>query len=173
MIVKPSISFLTNDSDALLITATGSIITAMTGNTNYATPLPTLAVVQTAWDAFIAALADAASGGLTLTAIKNDKRAELVAWLRQLASYVQVTCKGDLTILLSSAFPIQKPQRFPIGVLPAPTGLTITLGSRTGRVERQRGAYAGRGHLQLAGDVCHAADGGGAVVPDDGGEQYL
>ena len=101
---------------------------------SYATPSPTLAVVQAALDAFIAAIADAADGGLTLTAIKNDKRAELVALLRQLASYVQVACKSDLTVLLSSAFPIQKPQRFPIGVLPAPTGLTITLGSRTGEL---------------------------------------
>jgi hypothetical protein len=54
--------------------------------------------------------------------------------LRQLASYVQVTCMGDLTILLSSNFPIQKPQRSPIGVLPAPGNLTVTLGARSGEL---------------------------------------
>jgi hypothetical protein len=134
MIVKPSISFLTSDSDALLITDTGSIITAMTGNPSYPTPSPTLVVMQAALDAFTAAVADAAGGGVTLTATKKDRRADLVALLRQLASYVQVACKGDLTILLSSAYPIQKPQRFPIGVLPAPIGLTVTLGSRTGEL---------------------------------------
>ena len=134
MIVKPSVSFLNTDSDALLITDTGSIITAMTGNASYPTPAPTLAVIQAALDAFVAAVADAANGGVTLTAIKNDKRAALVALLRELASYVHVACKGDLTVLLSSAFPIQKPQRFPIGVLPAPTGLTVALGSRTGEL---------------------------------------
>jgi hypothetical protein len=134
MIVKPSISFLTSDSDALLITDAGSIITALTGNASYATPAPTLAEVQTALDEFITSVADAADGGVTLTASKNDKRAALVALLRQLASYVQVACKGDLTVLLSSAFPIQKPQRFPIGVLPAPKNVTVTLGSRTGEL---------------------------------------
>ena len=130
MIVKPSISFLTTDSDALLITDTGGIITALTGNADY----PTLAAVQASLDAFVTAVADAANGGVTLTSIKNDKRAALVALLRELASYVQVACKGDLTILLSSGFPIQKPQRQPIGVLPAPTGLTVSLGSRTGEL---------------------------------------
>jgi len=145
MIVKPSISFLTGDSDALLITDTGSIITAMTGNASYPTPAPTLTVVQTALNDFIAAVADAANGGVTLTAIKNDKRADLVALLRELASYVQVACKGDLTVLLGSAFPIQKPQRFPIGVLPAPTGLTVTLGSRTGELNASATPIPGAG----------------------------
>ena len=95
-------------------------------------------MVQAALTAFTAAVADAANGGVTLTAITNDKRTALVALLRELASYVQVACKGDLTVLLSSAFPIQKPQRFPIGVLPPPTGLTVALGSRSGELS----AYA-------------------------------
>ena len=135
MIVKPSVSFLTSDSDALLITDTGSILTAMTGNPSFPTPAPGLPLVKTALDEFTTAVADAASGGVTLTSIKKDKRAALVTLLRELASYVQVACKGDLTLLLSSAFPIQKPQRFPIGVLPAPTGLTVSLGSRSGELD--------------------------------------
>jgi hypothetical protein len=57
-----------------------------------------------------------------------------VALLRQLANYVQANCKEDMTVLLSSGFPIQKPQRSPVGVLPAPSGLTVTLGSRTGEL---------------------------------------
>jgi hypothetical protein len=52
MIVKPSISFVTNDSDALLITDVGGILTAMTANPSYPTPAPTLAVVTTAWNEF-------------------------------------------------------------------------------------------------------------------------
>ncbi len=134
MIVKPSVSFLNTDSDALLITDTGSILMALNGNPSFPTPTPPLAGVQTALDAFTNSVADAANGGVTLTSIKNDKRAALVLLLRELASYVQVACKGDLTILLSSGFPIQKPQRNPIGVLPAPTGLVVSLGSRTGEL---------------------------------------
>ncbi len=135
MIVKPSVSFLNTDSDALLVTDTQTIVTSMTGNTSYPTPSPTLAAVTTALNDFITALANAADGGVTLTSIKNDKRADLVALLRNLANYVQVACDGDLTVLLSSGFPIQKPQRNPIGVLPAPVNLTVNLGPVSGELD--------------------------------------
>jgi hypothetical protein len=45
-----------------------------------------------------------------------------------------VACNGDLTVLLSSGFPIQKPQHFPIGVLPAPANVTIALGELSGQL---------------------------------------
>lgn len=107
----------------------------MTGNTSFPTPDPALTEVTTANNDFATALANAADGGITLTAIKNDKRAALVALLRDLANYVQVACNGDLTVLLSSGFPIQKPQRNPIGVLPAPVNLTVNLGSLSGELD--------------------------------------
>ena len=135
MIVKPSISFLNDDSDADLIVDCNGVVTGMTGNASYATPVPGIPVVQTALNEFVAAEADAVNGGVVLTAIKNDKRGILVALMRELASYVQVTCKGDLTVLLSSGFPIQKPQRNPIGTLPAPSNLTVTLGMQTGELD--------------------------------------
>jgi hypothetical protein len=91
-------------------------------------------MVTTALNDFSDVLANAADGGITLTAIKNGKRDVLAAHLRALANYVQVTCNGDLTVLLSSGFPIQKPQRSPIGVLPAPVNLAVSLGSLTGQL---------------------------------------
>ena len=133
-IVKPAISFLNTDSDAQLITSTTTIVTAMTGNASYATPAPALAAITTAKTAFATAVANAAEGGLSLTAIKNDKRAVLVALMRQLASYVQVTCDGDYAVLLSSGFPTQKPTRTPVGVLPAPGNVSVTLGPRSGEL---------------------------------------
>lgn len=134
MIVKPSISFLNSDSDSKLITSTDTIVTAMTDNDSYPTPAPALAAVTTARNDFATALANAAEGGLSLTALKNEKRAALVALLRQLASYVQVTCGGDMAVLLTSGFPIQKPTRTPIGVLPAPGNVVVTLGPRSGEL---------------------------------------
>lgn len=151
MVIKPSISFLKTDSDALLITDTQTIITDLTGNVSYPTPAPTLVAITTALDEFTIALANAADGGITLTAIKNDKRAALVVLLRNLANYVQVTCNGDLTVLLSSGFPIQKPQRSPIGVLPAPVNLAVSLGELSGQLN-DGAARLWRVHLQLAFD---------------------
>jgi len=135
MIVKPSISFLTTDSDPQLIVDIGAIIAAMTGNPNYPTPLPPLANVTTSLNAFSDAEKAAVGGGVVLTSIKKDRRAAVVVLVRELASYVQVACKGDLTVLLSSGFPIQKPQRNPIGVLPPPSNLTVTLGAHSGELD--------------------------------------
>lgn len=134
MIAKTSVTFLTKDSDALLLTNVGGILTAMTGNPNYTTPVPGLPVVTAARDDFQVALNNSMDGGTTLTAIKNKERAKLVALMRQLASYVQVTANGDLAVLLSSGFPAQKMQREPVGVLPAPSNLTVTFGPRSGEL---------------------------------------
>lgn len=135
MIVKPSIGFLTADSDALIVTGTETIVNSLTSNPDYPTPTPTLATVTTALNAFTVAIANAADGGKEFTAIKNAKRAELTSLLRQLASYVGVTCGGDMAKLLSSGFPTQKPIRTPIGVLPAPGAPIVTLGALTGELD--------------------------------------
>ena len=132
MTVKPAIGFLTKDGDAQLDQDTETIIASMTGNANFPTPSPTLAVITTALNAFTIALADAADGGVEKTAIKNAKRAELVSLLRQLSSYVFATANGDMTKLLSSGFPAQKTSRSPIGPLPAPATPVLSQGPVTG-----------------------------------------
>ena len=80
---------------------------------------------------------------MTLTTIKNDKRAILAGLLRKLASYVHVTCNGDLAILQSSGFPTQKPVRQPIGILPAPVNLTLNRGARSGDLDAKADPVAG------------------------------
>ena len=154
MIVKPAIGFLTISSDALLVTGAQTVVTAMTNNPDYPTPTPTLATVTTALNAFIVAVANAAEGGKEQTAIKIAKRAELVSLLRQLASYVGVTCGGDMAKLLSSGFPTQKPNRTSIGVLPAPDAPVVTPGALSGQLDAITspvfGAYTYNWRLALA-----------------------
>src|SRR5690349_12521515 len=101
MIVKPSISFLTNASDGKLIIDVSGILAAMKDNASFTSPSPSLADVTAALDAFSVALAAAKDGGKTLTAVKKEKRKALVTLLRQLASYVQVESNGDMAVLLS------------------------------------------------------------------------
>lgn len=135
MVIKPSISFVNDDSDAQLVTDAQTILQAMGDNTAiYATPSPTLAVVTTALNKFINAIAAAADGGIALTAAKNAARGELTALLRNLASYVAVACKGSMENLLLSGFPPQKSNRIPVGVLPAPANLVVNLGARSGEL---------------------------------------
>ena len=132
MIVKPSINFLTSAGDSELVSEIQKIITYMTGNVSYSKAVALLLLIKAALADFITAMTNAADGGVTLTSIKKDKRAALCALVRSLAADVTEECLGDLTILLSSGFPIQKPQHFPIGDLPAPGAPTLTLGVHSG-----------------------------------------
>ena len=134
MAVKTSIMFLSKDSDSQLVQDTQGIISGLTNNTHFPTPNPTLAVITAALDAFVAALGAAAGGGVALTAAKNAARAELAALLRQLGSYLHFACNGDMGILLTSNFPVQKEKGQPVGLLPNPTNLTVNNGPLSGQL---------------------------------------
>jgi hypothetical protein len=137
MVVKVSTSFISQEGDQEFGGSVGTILTCLTNNQFYTDPSPTLAVITTAWKAFTDACTAAAGagGGTTLTAAKNERRAELEPLVRSLAGYVQANCQGSLAILLSSGFPNQKTERQPIGQLPAPQNVTLALGSHSGELD--------------------------------------
>ncbi len=135
MIVKPSIGFIKTDSDAEFVKAVQKILGMMTGNLSYPKAVALLLLVKAALDDFCTALAVSGDGGHTLISVKKDKRKALGALIRSLANDVEEECAGDLTVLLSSGFPIQKPQHFPIGDLPIPAAPTPTLGARSGSLD--------------------------------------
>jgi hypothetical protein len=137
MVVKVSTTFISEDGDQEFGTSVGTVLTCMTGNQFYSDPAPTLAVITAGWKAFTGACTAAAGagGGTTLTAAKNERRAELEPLVRSLAAYVQANCQGSLSILLSSGFPNQKTERQPIGQLPAPQNVTLTLGTHSGELD--------------------------------------
>jgi hypothetical protein len=145
LIVKPTVNFLTTDSDPQLATDVGVILQKMTDNPDYPDPLPTLDAVSTAHDAFVLAVSNAANGGKLFTATKNARRADLVALVRQLANYVATACGGDYAKLLGSGFPTHKPKREPIGLLNAPTTPVLSHGILSGSIDAvtnsQRGAF--------------------------------
>ena len=55
-------------------------------------------------DAFAAAIADAKDGGKKALTLRNHIGAELVRMLRVLAFYVELNCKDDMNIFLTSGF---------------------------------------------------------------------
>ncbi len=89
-----------------------SIVTAMTGNPSFPSPVPALAVVTTA----IGALQDAESATLARTRgaveARNDKRANLVGLLQQLRGHVQTVADGDIetaaTVIRSAGMAVRK-----------------------------------------------------------------
>ena len=145
MIVKTSITFLLAASDEQLIATTQGVIAGLTGNTHFPSPVPPLPVLSGALDAFSVAVGEAANGGKELTAAKNAKRAALASLLRQLGSYITIQCDGDMEMLLSSQFPIQKPGRSPIGALPVPQAPALKQGANSGSVDAATGPVYGAG----------------------------
>lgn len=135
MIIKPAISWLTTDSDALLINDCGVILKSMTDNiVIYDKPTPPLADIQTALDNFSGAVKVAVTGGPADRVKRNNLRLVLASLVRQLAAYVSVACKGSMENLILSGFPTQKPVRQPIGALPQPQGLVVTHGDLRGEL---------------------------------------
>ncbi len=135
MIVKTAIGFLRTNPDGQLIIDVQAIISGLTNNPDFPSPTPTIAAVSSALDAFTVAKAEAVKGGKEATALKRAARAELVALLRQLANYITDTSDGDLTKLLSTKFPIQKPTRSPVGQLPPPDAPTLKFGMISGELD--------------------------------------
>ncbi len=91
-------------SDAELLVKGTSIITAMTGNTYFTAPLPPLADVKTALEAFDIASQNMVNGGKDTTMIKNKARATAETFLSNLGLYVQIESMGDELILQSTGY---------------------------------------------------------------------
>jgi hypothetical protein len=130
---KVAIAFLIRDSDAALMVASGRILAGITGNAHYPAPIPALADVTAARNAFVAAVNAVKSGSLAVIG-RKQLRAQLVAQLRSLALYVQQNCNGDPLILLGSGYPAQKAHQ-PAGMLPAPVNLRLVRGTNSGQLK--------------------------------------
>ena len=104
-----------------LISYANSLVTAMTGNTSFPTPAPTLAAIAAA----ITALQTAQSAAIARTkgavVARNDKQAALVGLLQELKAYIQKTADADTdngSAIIQSAgvavrkTPVRKPRVF-------------------------------------------------------------
>ena len=83
------------------------IVTSMTGNANFATPVPTLASVTTAINNLEIAFNAAQGAGPAQTATMHDKETLLDNLLTQLANYVESTSNGVAAIILSAGMDVK------------------------------------------------------------------
>jgi hypothetical protein len=120
-------------SDAELSNKAQIPITAMTGNTNFPEPTPTLPKSQTVLDDFNLALTAAQSGDRTKIAIKNEKRGILIDTIRALGRYAEMAANGNRSILMSSGFEVNKERSSTIE-LGQPENVHLTDGINTGEM---------------------------------------
>lgn len=131
-------------ADGLLESKSHTIISNMTGNTAFPTPVPPIAALQAAADAFSEALVKANSGSRIDIADKNVKRTSLTEMMTQLCLYVNLTANGDPLLLLTTGFDLSKEPE-PV-VLAKPKNLRLENGVSTGElkvtVDAVKGAVA-------------------------------
>ncbi|MBL0309038.1 MAG: fibronectin type III domain-containing protein [Bacteroidetes bacterium] len=80
------------------------IVTRITGNPNYPTPIPSLADLTTATDALEVAYNDSRNGDKNLMVIMRLRQKAMLDIIRKLAAYVQDESAGDEEAILSSGF---------------------------------------------------------------------
>ena len=96
-------------SDDALATLGLTVISAMTENPNFETPVPALADIQVNVDDFRDKLALTRKGSPLNTSEKNHSRQILEGELKKLAFYVETIADGALHIILSSGFQVKAP----------------------------------------------------------------
>jgi hypothetical protein len=143
MTPKPAISWLTTDSDELLINDVSVVLKALTDNVAiYKVPDPPLATIQLALDSFstvVHMVARTPADNIN----KNNLRLALTDLVRSLSFYVVKACGGSLANLILSGFPPQKGKGQPVGIPAQPQGLTMSHGQQLSQLTTKVGPVFG------------------------------
>jgi len=118
LIIRPSFAYQTAPDDNFL-SAVNGVEKGMEGNAVLNAPPVPISSLKAERDDLIAAIAAAKDGGKQAVVAKNKKRSDVALMMRLLAHYVEIACKGDMGVFLSSGFqaigpPSPKPAQ-PVG----------------------------------------------------------
>jgi len=125
---KPTLNFKNLDAAQLLQFAE-EIHDKMEANSDlFATPSPDLATLAAATAAYRDAVTEAAFNDRRAISFRNDKRAELETVIADLAKYVDITARGNATVILSAGFRPTKDPSPDNGVNPKAAQLAVEPG---------------------------------------------
>lgn len=110
------------------------ILLAMTNNKFFPTPVPTLADLKAAIDAYSAALSAAEHGSRAQRIDKKLKRQALETLLYDLSIYITATAKGDAAMLATCGFDQYK-ERSKTAAITAPQDIQVILRNHAGEIE--------------------------------------
>jgi hypothetical protein len=105
-----------------------AILKALTGNVNFTTLPLDLAVLKSALDAYNVSIGDAKDGSKKAITLRNQQGEEVIRMLRVLAFYVELNCKDDLNVFLTSGFTPRSHTRTPAQALDQPMIVDIEQG---------------------------------------------
>lgn len=131
-------------TDGDLESKVNNIISNLTGNTLFPSPVPSIAVLSAAAVAYSEALVIAKTGNRSAIAEKNSRRLQLIDVLRNIGSYVNFASGGDISAILTSGFSLTKEQS--AVVIGKPENFRVVNGVNSGVLElmvnRVKGATA-------------------------------
>ncbi|MFN0031403.1 MAG: hypothetical protein ACKVOR_04510 [Flavobacteriales bacterium] len=138
-----------------LVEKTKFVVMSMEGNINFTTPSPALADVLTEANALLTAIGLAEQGTKAQKHDRDEKAADLVVTLTQLAGYVTNVAANKESVMLSSGFDLER-ARTPVGLLGVVENLRTKMTGVTGEVEvkakKLRGAAAYKLQMTLTPD---------------------
>jgi len=126
-LIKAAINF-TKSLPEQVLSQGQALLKGLTGNSNF-TNLPVdLNVFKADLDSYAVSIADAKDGGKKAIALRNKLGEVVIRTIKLLATYVELNCKDDMNILLSSGFQPRSSTRTPAQPLDQPTILNIDQG---------------------------------------------
>jgi len=126
-LIKAALDFSKKLPEQLL--ATGEAVwTGLKGNVNFTNPPVELTVFKAKLDAYSVSIGEARDGGKKAITLRNRLGEEVIRMLRALALYVELNCKDDMNIFLTSGLKPQSSTRTPAQPLDQPMILKVAQG---------------------------------------------
>lgn len=122
------------------------IVAALTGNTNFPTPTPTLSQVTTAIDELETADNDARAARTEAerrTDVRDQMEDELAQYITRLGGYVESVAGGNEALITLAAFEVRSERTTDTSAPAAPGTLTATAGDDGGEIELSWDAVRG------------------------------
>ena len=105
-----------------------AIWTALTGNANFPNPPVDLTVFKTKLDAYADSIGVAADGSKKAITLRNRLGEDVIRFIRAIALYVELNCKDDMNIFLSSGLTPRSSTHTPAGELNQPMISSVDYG---------------------------------------------
>lgn len=160
---KPKLE-LKKRTDADLINFAQGIVTAMTGNPNFPTPMPALTVISgdiTALQARINTITDLENQTRAAYTDKDGTRDTMEQNLTYLGNYVEIIAAGSASIIESAGMPVRSPAN-PVGLPGTPIDFLASASEFTGAIDLTWSPVAGAVSYEVQ---CKDHDTPGPFVP--------
>jgi len=112
-----------------LLTQGHAVLKGLTGNANFSNLPIDLAILKAALDTYAALIAEAKDGGKKAILARNKQGEELIRILRAVGYFVELNCKDDLNIFLTSGLQPRSSSRTPAQPLEQPMIMNVDHGT--------------------------------------------